>query len=120
MPLEEFIHAVQCWRSSCPAVHQGVLSTLLGAIVAEIICVLQKVKLMLTSFFLFIFFIHLMLFKCYVGTTELCSENVIFVLQVKIFLSVGMEKTGNFICPNFILWCISQIYAYSHVRNELS
>ncbi|XP_010584056.1 PREDICTED: condensin-2 complex subunit G2 [Haliaeetus leucocephalus] len=42
MPLEEFIHAVQCWRSSCPAVHQGVLSNLLGAIVAEIICVLQK------------------------------------------------------------------------------
>uniref|UniRef100_A0A8B9MAH1 Condensin-2 complex subunit G2 n=1 Tax=Accipiter nisus TaxID=211598 RepID=A0A8B9MAH1_9AVES len=54
MPLEEFIHAVQCWRSSCPVVHQGVLSTLLGAIVAEIICVLQKVKLMLTAFLFFI------------------------------------------------------------------
>ncbi|XP_065522861.1 condensin-2 complex subunit G2 [Lathamus discolor] len=36
MPLGEFIHAVQCWHSSCPAVHQGVLSTLLAAIVAEI------------------------------------------------------------------------------------
>ncbi|XP_075273602.1 condensin-2 complex subunit G2 [Opisthocomus hoazin] len=42
MPLGEFIHAVQGWHSSCPAVHQGVLSTLLAAIVAEINCVLQK------------------------------------------------------------------------------
>ncbi|NWQ76745.1 CNDG2 protein, partial [Columbina picui] len=42
MPLGEFIHTVQCWHSSCPAVHQGVLSTLLAAIVAEINCVLQK------------------------------------------------------------------------------
>uniref|UniRef100_A0A8C3JFW7 Non-SMC condensin II complex subunit G2 n=1 Tax=Calidris pygmaea TaxID=425635 RepID=A0A8C3JFW7_9CHAR len=42
MPLGEFIHAVQCWHSSCPAVHQGVLSTLLAAIVAEINYVLQK------------------------------------------------------------------------------
>ncbi|NWX78565.1 CNDG2 protein, partial [Alca torda] len=42
MPLGEFIHAVQCWHSSCPAVHQGVFSTLLAAIVAEINYVLQK------------------------------------------------------------------------------
>ncbi|NXF47735.1 CNDG2 protein, partial [Oceanites oceanicus] len=42
MPLGEFIHAVQCWHSSCPAVHQGVLSTLLAAVVADINCVLQK------------------------------------------------------------------------------
>ncbi|NXE05521.1 CNDG2 protein, partial [Lophotis ruficrista] len=42
MPLGEFIHAVQCCHSSCPAVHQGVLSTLLAAIVAEISYVLQK------------------------------------------------------------------------------
>ncbi|NWU64023.1 CNDG2 protein, partial [Pterocles burchelli] len=42
MPLGEFIHAVQCWRLSCPAVHQGVLSTLLAAIIAEINHVLQK------------------------------------------------------------------------------
>ncbi|NXJ75515.1 CNDG2 protein, partial [Trogon melanurus] len=42
MPLGEFIHAVQCWHSSCPAVHQGVLSTLLAAIIAEINYVLQK------------------------------------------------------------------------------
>ncbi|PKU34867.1 hypothetical protein llap_14829 [Limosa lapponica baueri] len=42
MPLGEFIHAVQCWHSSWPAVHQGVLSTLLAAIVAEINYVLQK------------------------------------------------------------------------------
>ncbi|NWX20327.1 CNDG2 protein, partial [Aegotheles bennettii] len=42
MPLGEFIRAVQCWRSSCPAVHQGVLSTLLAAIVAEINHMLQK------------------------------------------------------------------------------
>ncbi|NXF32788.1 CNDG2 protein, partial [Nyctibius bracteatus] len=42
MPLGEFIHAVQCWHSSCPAVHQGVLSTLLAAIVAELNYVLQK------------------------------------------------------------------------------
>ncbi|XP_018764737.1 condensin-2 complex subunit G2 [Serinus canaria] len=42
MPLGEFIHALQCWRSTFPAVHQGVLSTLLAAIVAEINCVLQK------------------------------------------------------------------------------
>ncbi|NXD77018.1 CNDG2 protein, partial [Halcyon senegalensis] len=41
-PLGEFIHVVQCWHSSCPAVHQGVLSTLLAAIVAEISYVLQK------------------------------------------------------------------------------
>ncbi|XP_009276933.1 PREDICTED: condensin-2 complex subunit G2 [Aptenodytes forsteri] len=42
IPLGEFVHAVQCWHSSCPAVHQGVLSTLLAAIVAEINHVLQK------------------------------------------------------------------------------
>ncbi|NWR05896.1 CNDG2 protein, partial [Paradoxornis webbianus] len=42
MPLGEFIHALQCWHSSFPAVHQGVLSTLLAAIVAEINCVLQE------------------------------------------------------------------------------
>ncbi|NXC67005.1 CNDG2 protein, partial [Anhinga anhinga] len=42
MPLGEFIHAAQCWHSSCPAVHQGVLSTLLAAIVAEINYVLQE------------------------------------------------------------------------------
>ncbi|NXN84882.1 CNDG2 protein, partial [Bombycilla garrulus] len=42
MPLGEFINALQCWHSSFPAVHQGVLSTLLAAIVAEINCVLQK------------------------------------------------------------------------------
>ncbi|KFP23537.1 Condensin-2 complex subunit G2, partial [Colius striatus] len=42
IPLGEFIHAVQCWHSCCPAVHQGVLSTLLAAIVAEINYMLQK------------------------------------------------------------------------------
>ncbi|KAM6102154.1 condensin-2 complex subunit G2 isoform 2-T2 [Theristicus caerulescens] len=42
MPLGEFIHAVQCWHSSCSAVHQGVLSTLLAAMVAEINNVLQE------------------------------------------------------------------------------
>ncbi|NXO78700.1 CNDG2 protein, partial [Sitta europaea] len=42
MPLGEFIHALQCWHSLFPAVHRGVLSTLLAAIVAEINCVLQK------------------------------------------------------------------------------
>ncbi|KAF1495352.1 Condensin-2 complex subunit G2, partial [Megadyptes antipodes antipodes] len=42
IPLGEFVHAVQCWHSSCPAVHRGVLSTLLAAIVAEINHVLQK------------------------------------------------------------------------------
>ncbi|NWH80528.1 CNDG2 protein, partial [Piaya cayana] len=42
MPLGEFIHAVQCCHSSYPAVHRGVLSTLLAAIVAEINYVLQK------------------------------------------------------------------------------
>ncbi|KAK2511302.1 Ncapg2 [Columba guinea] len=42
VPLGEFVHAVQCWHSICPAVHQGVLSTLLAAIVAEISYVLQK------------------------------------------------------------------------------
>ncbi|XP_010129560.1 PREDICTED: condensin-2 complex subunit G2-like, partial [Buceros rhinoceros silvestris] len=42
MPLGELLHAVQCWHSSCPAVHRGVLSTLLAAIVAEINTVLQK------------------------------------------------------------------------------
>ncbi|NXU72326.1 CNDG2 protein, partial [Oreotrochilus melanogaster] len=42
MPLGEFIHAVQCWQSSCPAVHQGVVSTLLAAIIAEINYMLQK------------------------------------------------------------------------------
>ncbi|NXP67406.1 CNDG2 protein, partial [Chloropsis cyanopogon] len=42
MPLGEFIHALQCWHSSFPAVYQGVLSTLLAAIVAEINSVLQK------------------------------------------------------------------------------
>ncbi|XP_054049065.1 condensin-2 complex subunit G2 isoform X3 [Rissa tridactyla] len=42
IPLGEFIHTVQRWHSSCPAVHQGVFSTLLAAIVAEINYVLQK------------------------------------------------------------------------------
>ncbi|KFO56059.1 Condensin-2 complex subunit G2, partial [Corvus brachyrhynchos] len=42
MSLGEFIHALQCWHSSFPTVHQGVLSILLAAIVAEINCVLQK------------------------------------------------------------------------------
>ncbi|NXF00537.1 CNDG2 protein, partial [Smithornis capensis] len=42
MPLGEFLHALQCWHSSFSAVHQGVLSTLLAAIVADINCVLQK------------------------------------------------------------------------------
>uniref|UniRef100_A0A6G1R1D3 Non-SMC condensin II complex subunit G2 n=1 Tax=Hypotaenidia okinawae TaxID=2861861 RepID=A0A6G1R1D3_9GRUI len=42
MPLQEFVHTVQCWHSSCPAVHQGVFSTLLAAIVVEINDVLQK------------------------------------------------------------------------------
>ncbi|NWI48773.1 CNDG2 protein, partial [Calyptomena viridis] len=42
MPLGEFLHALQCWHSSFPAVHQGVLTTLLAAIVADIKCVLQK------------------------------------------------------------------------------
>ncbi|XP_039564402.1 condensin-2 complex subunit G2 [Passer montanus] len=42
MPLGEFIHALQCWHSTFPAVHQGILSTLLAAIVAEINCMLQK------------------------------------------------------------------------------
>ncbi|NXU41448.1 CNDG2 protein, partial [Drymodes brunneopygia] len=43
MPLGQFIHALQCCHSLFPAVHQGVLSTLLAAIIAEINCVLQKV-----------------------------------------------------------------------------
>ncbi|NXG11688.1 CNDG2 protein, partial [Sakesphorus luctuosus] len=42
MPLGEFIHTLQCWRSSLPAVHQGALSTLLAAVVADINCVLQQ------------------------------------------------------------------------------
>ncbi|NXR74238.1 CNDG2 protein, partial [Pycnonotus jocosus] len=42
MPLGEFIHALQCWHSSFPAVHQGVFSTLSSAIVTDINCVLQK------------------------------------------------------------------------------
>ncbi|NXA13902.1 CNDG2 protein, partial [Sapayoa aenigma] len=42
VPLGEFIHALQRWHSLFPAVHQGVLSTLLAAIVADITCVLQK------------------------------------------------------------------------------
>ncbi|NXU50118.1 CNDG2 protein, partial [Turnix velox] len=42
MPLGELIHTVQCWHSFCPAVHQGVLLTLLAAIVAEINHELQK------------------------------------------------------------------------------
>ncbi|XP_074938483.1 condensin-2 complex subunit G2 [Phalacrocorax aristotelis] len=42
MPLGEFIHAAQCWHSSCPAVHHGVLSTLLAAIIAETNHVLQE------------------------------------------------------------------------------
>ncbi|XP_071416123.1 condensin-2 complex subunit G2 [Pithys albifrons albifrons] len=42
MPLGEFIHALQCWCSSLPAVHQGALSALLDAVVADINCVLQQ------------------------------------------------------------------------------
>uniref|UniRef100_A0A669P2F4 Non-SMC condensin II complex subunit G2 n=1 Tax=Phasianus colchicus TaxID=9054 RepID=A0A669P2F4_PHACC len=46
-PLGDFLHAVQCWHSLCPAVHQSVFSTLLAAILAEIKYALQEVKLML-------------------------------------------------------------------------
>ncbi|KAM9165141.1 condensin-2 complex subunit G2 isoform 2-T2 [Pangshura tecta] len=42
MPLGEFIHTVQCWCSSCPTVHHGVLSTLLAAVVVEISHTLRK------------------------------------------------------------------------------
>uniref|UniRef100_A0A8B9S5R5 Non-SMC condensin II complex subunit G2 n=1 Tax=Apteryx owenii TaxID=8824 RepID=A0A8B9S5R5_APTOW len=42
MPLGEFIHTVQCWHSTYAAVHKGVLSTLLAAVVAEIDHALQK------------------------------------------------------------------------------
>ncbi|KAG6939107.1 non-SMC condensin II complex subunit G2 L homeolog [Chelydra serpentina] len=42
MPLGEFIHTVQCWHSSCPTVHHGVLSTLLAAVVVEISHTLRK------------------------------------------------------------------------------
>ncbi|OXB80273.1 UNVERIFIED_CONTAM: hypothetical protein H355_013671, partial [Colinus virginianus] len=41
-PLGDLIHTVQCWRSLCPAVHQGVLSTLLAAMLAEINYTLQE------------------------------------------------------------------------------
>uniref|UniRef100_A0A8C9EM17 Non-SMC condensin II complex subunit G2 n=1 Tax=Pavo cristatus TaxID=9049 RepID=A0A8C9EM17_PAVCR len=44
-PLGDFLHAVQCWHSFCPAVHQSVFSTLLAAILAEIKHELQEVKL---------------------------------------------------------------------------
>lgn len=40
----------------------------------------------------FFFFLHLLLFKRYVGTTELCSESVIFVLRVKIFCLLAWNK----------------------------
>ncbi|NWI96716.1 CNDG2 protein, partial [Pitta sordida] len=43
-PLGEFIHALQSWHSSLPALHRAVLSTLLAAIVADINCVLQRVS----------------------------------------------------------------------------
>ncbi|NWI19467.1 CNDG2 protein, partial [Crypturellus soui] len=42
MPLGEFLHTVQCWHSTYTAVHKGVLSTLLAAVVAEINHVLEK------------------------------------------------------------------------------
>ncbi|XP_048693590.1 condensin-2 complex subunit G2 isoform X4 [Caretta caretta] len=42
MALGEFIHTVQCWHSSCPTVHHGVLSTLLAAVVVEISHTLRK------------------------------------------------------------------------------
>ncbi|XP_010215344.1 PREDICTED: condensin-2 complex subunit G2, partial [Tinamus guttatus] len=42
MPLWEFLHTVQCWHSSCTAVHKGVVSTLLAAVVAEINHALEK------------------------------------------------------------------------------
>lgn len=41
-PLGDFLHAVQCWHSFCPAVHQSVFSTLLAAILAEIKYALQE------------------------------------------------------------------------------
>ncbi|XP_021243904.1 condensin-2 complex subunit G2 isoform X2 [Numida meleagris] len=41
-PLGDFVHAVQCWHSFCPAVHQGMFSTLLAAILAEINSALQQ------------------------------------------------------------------------------
>ncbi|XP_006018613.1 condensin-2 complex subunit G2 isoform X2 [Alligator sinensis] len=42
VPLGEFVHTVQCWHSACPAVHHGVLSTLLAATVVEISHMLRK------------------------------------------------------------------------------
>uniref|UniRef100_A0A8D2QNS0 Non-SMC condensin II complex subunit G2 n=1 Tax=Zosterops lateralis melanops TaxID=1220523 RepID=A0A8D2QNS0_ZOSLA len=106
MPLGEFIHALQCWHSSFPAVHQGVLSTLLAAIIAEINCVLREVKLILIFFFLFNTF-------CFLNKIDLCTADEHFVC-------VGMEQTGNFICCNFILEFISQFSDYSCVGTDLS
>lgn len=116
MPLGEFIHALQCWHSTFPAVHQGVLSTVLAAIVAEINCVLQKVKLILIFFFLFntFCFLNVMLEQqSFIQKIDLCTADEDFVC-------VGMEQTGNFICYNFILELISQISDYSCVGTDLS
>nr|XP_014351166.1 PREDICTED: condensin-2 complex subunit G2 isoform X2 [Latimeria chalumnae] len=40
--LGEFITTIQCWQASCEAVHRGMLSTLLAAVVVELSHSLQK------------------------------------------------------------------------------
>ncbi|XP_053324049.1 condensin-2 complex subunit G2 [Spea bombifrons] len=42
-PLGEFIHTVQCWHSACAEIHQGVLSTIMAAVIVEISHALRKI-----------------------------------------------------------------------------
>ncbi|XP_075683522.1 condensin-2 complex subunit G2 [Rhinoderma darwinii] len=44
VPLRQFIHTVQCWHTASSAVHRGVLSTLLAAVVVEISHSLRKIS----------------------------------------------------------------------------
>ncbi|KAM4689298.1 condensin-2 complex subunit G2 [Discoglossus pictus] len=44
VPLGEFIQTVQCWHTACPEIHQGMLSTLVAAVVVEISHALRKLE----------------------------------------------------------------------------
>uniref|UniRef100_A0A669PHK8 Non-SMC condensin II complex subunit G2 n=1 Tax=Phasianus colchicus TaxID=9054 RepID=A0A669PHK8_PHACC len=89
-PLGDFLHAVQCWHSLCPAVHQSVFSTLLAAILAEIKYALQE---------------------------KAVFRKCVFPTADEDFLCYGMEQIGCFICHHLILKCISRVYKHRKISS---
>uniref|UniRef100_A0A8C6ZPP3 Condensin-2 complex subunit G2 n=1 Tax=Nothoprocta perdicaria TaxID=30464 RepID=A0A8C6ZPP3_NOTPE len=99
-PLGEFLHTVQCWHSTCTALHKGVLSTLLAAVVAEINHTLEKVKSVLT--FLSVCYL------CYLSLSFLnelmeclISEEIegIFSLMATVCIVILIKGQSSYFCP---------------------